>query len=140
MDVPNKNWNSPASKRRLRRAGTTSSTFLHARVCSTVGAGVVSRILIKTSFHLEEMAIRSCKLLLRLILISRIMATSLDALMRRSNYAELATAVNSAVATITTVSLFTRLWARSIQNKGLWLDDYLRKSSSFPFIHQSHVF
>lgn len=57
------------------------------------------------------------------------MAATHDSFMLRSDYGELAKAMNSAAATITTVCLFTRLWARSTQYKGLWLDDYLRKSN-----------
>ncbi|KAF3765049.1 hypothetical protein M406DRAFT_107000 [Cryphonectria parasitica EP155] len=47
------------------------------------------------------------------------------AFMYRSDYRELAKSVYSASASITTVFLFTRLWARSTKYKGLWWDDYI---------------
>lgn len=46
--------------------------------------------------------------------------------MLRSDYAEMAKAVHSACAAISTVFLSIRLWARKTQAKGLWWDDYLR--------------
>lgn len=46
--------------------------------------------------------------------------------MLRSDYAEMAKAVHSACAAISTVFLSIRLWARKTQAKGLWRDDYLR--------------
>lgn len=49
----------------------------------------------------------------------------LDTLMTKSNYAELAKQTNGIGAAFSTVFLFTRLWARSTQYKGLWWDDYL---------------
>lgn len=51
----------------------------------------------------------------------------MDAFLMRPGYAELAKTVNSICASITTIFLFTRLWARRTQYKGLWWDDYLRK-------------
>ncbi|ROW10146.1 hypothetical protein VMCG_01838 [Cytospora schulzeri] len=49
----------------------------------------------------------------------------MDAFLMRPGYAELAKTVNSICASITTVFLFTRLWARRTQYKGLWWDDFL---------------
>ncbi|ROW10141.1 hypothetical protein VMCG_01837 [Cytospora schulzeri] len=49
----------------------------------------------------------------------------MDSFMMQSGYAELAKTVHSIFASLTTVFLFTRLWARSTQYKGLWWDDYL---------------
>ncbi|KUI73283.1 hypothetical protein VM1G_09111 [Cytospora mali] len=49
----------------------------------------------------------------------------MDSFMMRSGYAELAKTVHSTFGSLTTVFLFTRLWARSTQYKGLWWDDYL---------------
>lgn len=46
--------------------------------------------------------------------------------MLRSDYAEMAKAVHSACAAISTVFLSIRIWARKTQAKGLWWDDYLR--------------
>lgn len=54
----------------------------------------------------------------------------LESLMTRSNYADLAKQTNGIGAAFSTVFLFTRLWARSTQYKGLWWDDYLRTSNS----------
>lgn len=51
----------------------------------------------------------------------------LDTLMTKANYAELAKQTNGIGAAFSTVFLFTRLWARSTQYKGLWWDDYLRE-------------
>jgi len=52
----------------------------------------------------------------------------LEALMTRSNFADLAKQTNGIGAAFSTVFLFTRLWARSTQYQGLWWDDYLRMS------------
>lgn len=57
----------------------------------------------------------------------RLFTTMLDTLMTKSNYAELAKQTNGIGAAFSTVFLFTRLWARSTQYKGLWWDDYLRE-------------
>lgn len=56
----------------------------------------------------------------------------MDAFLMRPGYAELAKTVNSICASITTIFLFTRLWARRTQYKGLWWDDYLRKPTPPP--------
>lgn len=45
----------------------------------------------------------------------------------RSDYAELAKVVHSVSASLTTVFLSTRLWARKTKHKGLWWDDYICK-------------
>lgn len=45
--------------------------------------------------------------------------------MLRPGYAELAKTVHSISGSITTVFLFTRLWARSRKHGGLWRDDYI---------------
>lgn len=50
----------------------------------------------------------------------------MDHFMVRPGGAELAKTVHSISGSITTVSLFTRLWARK-QQKGLWWDDYIRE-------------
>lgn len=55
----------------------------------------------------------------------------MDSFLMQSGYVELAKTVHSIFASLTTVFLFTRLWARSTQYKGLWWDDYLRKSVFF---------
>lgn len=47
----------------------------------------------------------------------------------RPDYAELAKVVHSVSGTITTVFVFTRLWARANKNRGLWLDDYICECS-----------
>lgn len=52
--------------------------------------------------------------------------------MTKSNYAELAKQTNGIGAALSTVFLFTRLWARSTQYKGLWWDDYLRELKPGP--------
>lgn len=49
----------------------------------------------------------------------------LDSFMLRSGYGELARAIHSSFASITTVFLLTRIWARKSQHKGLWWDDWL---------------
>ncbi|KAJ4391652.1 hypothetical protein N0V93_005271 [Gnomoniopsis smithogilvyi] len=49
----------------------------------------------------------------------------LDSLMLRSGYGELAKAIHSSFASITTVFLLTRIWSRKSQHKGLWWDDWL---------------
>ncbi|KUI56130.1 hypothetical protein VP1G_03545 [Cytospora mali] len=49
----------------------------------------------------------------------------MDAFLMRPGYAELAKTVNSICASITTIFLFTRLWARRTHYKGLWWDDFL---------------
>lgn len=59
----------------------------------------------------------------------------LDTLMTKSNYAELAKQTNSIGAAFSTVFLFTRLWARSTQYKGLWWDDYLCKLDPLRLSH-----
>ncbi|ROW13858.1 hypothetical protein VPNG_03657 [Cytospora leucostoma] len=48
-----------------------------------------------------------------------------DSFLTRPGYTELAKSVNSTFASISTIFLFTRLWARRTYHKGLWLDDYL---------------
>lgn len=52
--------------------------------------------------------------------------------MLRPGYAELAKTVHSISGSITTVFLFTRLWARSRKHGGLWRDDYI---CALPFPH-----
>lgn len=51
--------------------------------------------------------------------------TMLEAFMLKPHYGELARAAHSTFATITTIFLFSRIWARKTQYKGLWWDDYL---------------
>lgn len=46
----------------------------------------------------------------------------------RSGYVELAKVVHSTCGSLTTVFLFTRLWARVQHYHGLWRDDYIRES------------
>lgn len=46
----------------------------------------------------------------------------------RSGYVELAKIVHSTCGSLTTVFLFTRLWARAQHYHGLWRDDYIRES------------
>lgn len=60
----------------------------------------------------------------------------MDSFMMRPDYAELAKTVHSTFGSLTTVFLFTRLWARSTQYKGLWWDDYLRKPVFFRVIRR----
>lgn len=50
--------------------------------------------------------------------------------MLRSGYAELAKKVHSISGSVTTIFLFTRLWARSSRHGGLWRDDYIRELPS----------
>lgn len=45
----------------------------------------------------------------------------------RSGYVELAKIVHSTCGSLTTVFLFTRLWARAQHYHGLWRDDYIRE-------------
>lgn len=51
----------------------------------------------------------------------------------RSGYAELAKKVHSISGSVTTVFLFTRLWARSTQHGGLWRDDYICQSPTVQY-------
>lgn len=53
----------------------------------------------------------------------------LDSFMLRSDYAEMAKAVNSFSAAITTVSLLSRVIARKTRFNGWWYDDYLLLAS-----------
>ncbi|ROV98073.1 hypothetical protein VMCG_07010 [Cytospora schulzeri] len=49
----------------------------------------------------------------------------LDSLMLQSGADELAKTVHSISASVTTVFLFTRIWARTTHYQGLWWDDYI---------------
>lgn len=51
----------------------------------------------------------------------------MSSFMLRSGYAELAKKVHSISGSVTTIFLFTRLWARSSRHGGLWRDDYIRE-------------
>lgn len=63
-----------------------------------------------------------------------------DSWMLRPDYAEFIKTYNAVGASISTVFLFTRLWARTTQYKGLWWDDYFRKSvADTSHIHRSHM-
>lgn len=53
----------------------------------------------------------------------------MDSVHTRSDYAELAKVVHSVSASLTTIFLSTRLWARKTKHKGLWWDDYICKLS-----------
>lgn len=53
-----------------------------------------------------------------------------DSWMLRSDYAKLAKTFNAVGAPVSTVFLFTRIWARTTQYRGLWWDDYFRKSTT----------
>lgn len=48
----------------------------------------------------------------------------LHSFIQRPNYGELARVAHSTCATVTTIFLLSRLWARKTQYKGLWWDDY----------------
>lgn len=55
-------------------------------------------------------------------------STMLDSFFLRSGSEELAKAIHSLSGAVTTIFLFTRLWARTRLYKGLWWDDYIRRS------------
>lgn len=52
----------------------------------------------------------------------------LDSFFLRSGSEELAKAIHSVSGVVTTIFLFTRLWARTSLYKGLWWDDYICRS------------
>lgn len=49
----------------------------------------------------------------------------LDSFFLRSGSEELAKAIHSLSGAVTTIFLFTRIWARTSLYKGLWWDDYI---------------
>lgn len=61
-------------------------------------------------------------------MIHRSLSTMLDSFFLRSGSEELAKAIHSLSGAVTTIFLFTRLWARTSLYKGLWWDDYIRRS------------
>lgn len=56
--------------------------------------------------------------------------TMLDSFFLRSGSEELAKMIHSLSGAVTTIFLFTRLWARTSLYKGLWWDDYIRTSTA----------
>lgn len=56
--------------------------------------------------------------------------TMLDSFFLRSGSEGLAKAIHSLSGAVTTIFLFTRIWARTSLYKGLWWDDYIRTSST----------
>lgn len=61
-------------------------------------------------------------------MIRHCLSTMLDSFFLRSGSEELAKAIHSLSGAVTTIFLFTRLWARTSLYKGLWWDDYIRRS------------
>lgn len=61
--------------------------------------------------------------------ISHRLLTMLDSFFLRSGSEGLAKAIHSLSGAVTTIFLFTRLWARTSLYKGLWWDDYICTSS-----------
>lgn len=60
----------------------------------------------------------------------------LESFFLRSGSEELAKAIHSLSGAVTTIFLFTRIWARTSLYKGLWWDDYIRRLNTQARLNQ----